>query len=34
MSSFGLEDQALFHMYWGVNQKARLMTLDTLRLPT
>lgn len=34
MSSFGLEDQALFHIYWGVNQNARLMTLDTLRLPT
>jgi phosphoadenosine phosphosulfate reductase len=34
MSSFGLEDQALFHIYWGVNKNARLMTLDTLRLPT
>jgi phosphoadenosine phosphosulfate reductase len=34
MSSFGLEDQALFHIYWTVNSKARLMTLDTLRLPT
>lgn len=34
MSSFGLEDQALFHTYWTVNPKARLMTLDTLRLPT
>ncbi|NQW21756.1 MAG: phosphoadenylyl-sulfate reductase [Chloroflexi bacterium] len=34
MSSFGLEDQVLFHIYWGVNSKARLMTLDTLRLPT
>ncbi len=34
MSSFGLEDQALFHMYWTVNPDARLMTLDTLRLPT
>jgi phosphoadenosine phosphosulfate reductase len=34
MSSFGLEDQALFHIYWGVISDARLMTLDTLRLPT
>ncbi|MCZ6539281.1 MAG: phosphoadenylyl-sulfate reductase [Chloroflexi bacterium] len=34
MSSFGLEDQALFHMYWTINPNARLMTLDTLRLPT
>ena len=34
MSSFGLEDQALFHMYWTINPDARLMTLDTLRLPT
>jgi phosphoadenosine phosphosulfate reductase len=34
MSSFGLEDQALFHHYWTVNENARLMTLDTLRLPT
>lgn len=34
MSSFGLEDQALFHIYWTVNNDARLMTLDTLRLPT
>lgn len=34
MSSFGLEDQALFHIYWTVNEKARVMTLDTLRLPT
>lgn len=34
MSSFGLEDQALFHIYWTVNHDARLMTLDTLRLPT
>ena len=34
MSSFGLEDQALFHMYWTINPAARLMTLDTLRLPT
>ena len=34
MSSFGLEDQALYHMYWTINPNARLMTLDTLRLPT
>ncbi len=34
MSSFGLEDVALFDMYWRVNPKARVMTLDTLRLPT
>ena len=34
MSSFGLEDVALYDMYWRVNSKARLMTLDTLRLPT
>ena len=34
MSSFGLEDQAVFHIYWTVNENARLMTLDTLRLPT
>ena len=34
MSSFGLEDVALFDMYWRVNPNARVMTLDTLRLPT
>ncbi|MFW6174207.1 MAG: phosphoadenylyl-sulfate reductase [Chloroflexota bacterium] len=34
MSSFGLEDVALFDMFWRINRKARLMTLDTLRLPT
>ena len=34
MSSFGLEDVALYDMYWRVNPKARLMTLDTWRLPT
>ena len=34
MSSFGLEDVALFDMYWRVNPKARVMTLDTWRLPT
>lgn len=34
MSSFGLEDVALYDMYWRINDKARVMTLDTLRLPT
>ena len=34
MSSFGLEDVALFDMFWRVNQQARLVTLDTWRLPT
>lgn len=34
MSSFGLEDVALFDMLWRLNPKARVMTLDTLRLPT
>ncbi len=34
MSSFGLEDVALYDMFWRVNPQARLMTLDTLRLPT
>lgn len=34
MSSFGLEDMAVFDMFWKVNPKARLVTLDTLRLPT
>jgi phosphoadenosine phosphosulfate reductase len=34
MSSFGLEDVALFDMFWRINPKARVMTLDTLRLPT
>ena len=34
ISSFGLEDQALFHIYWTVTKDARLITLDTLRLPT
>ncbi len=33
-SSFGLEDVALYDMYWRINEKARVMTLDTLRLPT
>jgi len=34
MSSFGLEDVALFDMYWRVTPQARVMTLDTWRLPT
>jgi len=34
MSSFGLEDVALFDMFWRVNPQARLATLDTWRLPT
>ena len=34
MSSFGLEDVALFDLFWRVNQQARLVTLDTWRLPT
>ena len=34
ISSFGLEDQALFHIYWTITKDARLITLDTLRLPT
>ena len=34
MSSFGLEDVALFDMFWRVNRQARLVTLDTWRLPT
>ena len=34
MSSFGLEDVALFDMFWRVNPQARLVTLDTWRLPT
>ena len=34
MSSFGLEDVALFDMFWRVNRHARLVTLDTWRLPT
>ncbi|HJP27483.1 MAG TPA: hypothetical protein QF694_01565, partial [Dehalococcoidia bacterium] len=25
MSSFGLEDQALFHIYWSVNPKRQLL---------
>ncbi len=34
VSSFGLEDVALYDMFWRINDKARVMTLDTLRLPT
>ncbi|MBM3956615.1 MAG: phosphoadenylyl-sulfate reductase [Gemmatimonadetes bacterium] len=34
MCSFGLEDVALVDMFWRVNPAARLMTLDTWRLPT
>lgn len=34
MSSFGLEDVALVDMFWRINPNARVMTLDTLRLPT
>jgi phosphoadenosine phosphosulfate reductase len=34
MSSFGLEDMALLDMFWRITQDARVMTLDTLRLPT
>ncbi|MCH8222289.1 MAG: phosphoadenylyl-sulfate reductase [Chloroflexi bacterium] len=34
MSSFGLEDVAVFDMFWRINPRARVMTLDTLRLPT
>ncbi len=34
MSSFGLEDVALFDMFWRINPKARVMTLETFRLPT
>lgn len=34
MSSFGLEDVALYDMFWRINPTARVMTLDTLRLPT
>ncbi|MBI4304948.1 MAG: phosphoadenylyl-sulfate reductase [Chloroflexi bacterium] len=34
MSSFGLEDVALTDMYWRINPKVRVMTLETGRLPT
>ena len=33
MSSFGLEDVAIYDMFWRINPQARVMTLDTLRLP-
>ncbi|MCH7494144.1 phosphoadenylyl-sulfate reductase, partial [bacterium] len=33
-SSFGAEDVALIDMMWRINPKARVFTLDTLRLPT
>lgn len=33
-SSFGAEDVALIDMLWRINPKARVFTLDTLRLPT
>ncbi len=32
MSSFGIEGMAIWDMYWKVNPKARLATLDTMRL--
>jgi len=32
-SSFGAEDVALIDMLWHINPKARVFTLDTLRLP-
>lgn len=34
MSSFGLEDMALLDMFWRITPDARVMTLDTQRLPT
>src|SRR5262249_54009613 len=33
-SSFGAEDVAIIDMLWRLNPKARVVTLDTLRLPT
>jgi phosphoadenosine phosphosulfate reductase len=33
-SSFGAEDVALIDMMWRIDHKARVFTLDTLRLPT
>ncbi len=33
-SSFGAEDVVLIDMLWRINPKARVFTLDTLRLPT
>jgi phosphoadenosine phosphosulfate reductase len=32
-SSFGAEDVAIIDMLWRLNRKARVITLDTLRLP-
>lgn len=32
MSSFGIEGMAIWDMYWRINPKARLATLDTMRL--
>ena len=32
MSSFAIDGMAIFDMYWKVNPKARLATLDTMRL--
>ena len=32
MSSFAIDGMAIFDMYWNVNPKARLATLDTMRL--
>ena len=32
MSSFAIDGMAIFDMYWKVNHKARLATLDTMRL--
>ena len=34
MSSFGLEDVALWDMMWKINRDASIKTLDTFRLPT
>ncbi len=34
MSSFGVEDMVIWDIMWRINNKARIMTLDTLRLPT
>lgn len=33
-SSFGVEDMVLIDMLWRINPRARVFTLDTLRLPT
>jgi phosphoadenosine phosphosulfate reductase len=32
MSSFAIDGMAIFDMYWKINPKARLATLDTMRL--